>query len=505
MSDASSSPTGHAGDAVYEPPSNLAGRVVSSLRWKFASQILREGTRLAVAIVLARLLTPDEWGLATMALVVAALLELVPDSVTGGLVQRSRITENDRSTIFWTASALGLGVALAGILGSSAIAAFFGEPDARELVMAVSVGLLIASLGVVPEALLQRDLNFRSLELRQMAATLVGAVVALTLAFAGAGSWALVGNMLAIATTSCILLWVFVEWRPQARFSWSSFTSLGMYGMRMLGTQLLTFVQLNGDKVLVGRSLGAAPLGTYAFSFNLMFSPIVNIAFPIQNVLFPAYSTIQDDMERLRTAWLRGKRLTVVVLAPLFLMVFVVAPDLVRVVFGTTWDDAIPVLRLLCVAGVAYSLMTQNPTLLLVRNRMRTLIRWSLVVTIATLSAIAVGLNWGVVGVAAAYATVQWLLVVPDTWITTRTASIRLGTALRAAAAPLPFAIPSTAVALALWAGLVEAGAPAALRLLVVPPVLLALYAGSIWLFAPRLRAEAGEALALARSRRAGE
>jgi O-antigen/teichoic acid export membrane protein len=490
-----------ADEFVYAAPESLAGSVATSLKWKFGSQALREATRLTVAIILARILTPEEWGLAAIALVVAALLELIPDSVSGGLVQRSRISEHDRSTIFWTALGLGVGVSLLGVAGSGAIAEFFGEPEARNLIAAVSVGLAITSLGVVPESLLMRDLDYRSLELRHMAATGVGAATALTLAFAGAGAWAIVGNALAWVATSVTLLWAFVRWRPRLTFSRASFSSLGSYGLRMFGSQALTFAQLGGDKVLVGRYLGAASLGTYAFSFNLMFTPIVNIAFPIQNVLFPAFSTIQEDEDRLRAAWLRGKRVTVAVLAPLFLTVLVIAPDLIPVVFGSKWDDAIPVLQLLCVAGVGYALLTQNPTLLLVRNEMRTLLRWSAFATGFLLASIAVGLSWGVVGVAATYALARWLLVVPDTFITTRTASIPLRTALGTACAALPFAFAATAVALGLRFALEAAGVPAVIRLLVVAPSVLAIHIGLIRLWSPTLWAEAGEALRYARRR----
>jgi len=253
--------------------------------------------------------------------------------------------------------------------------------------------------------------------------------------------------------------------------------------------------------VLVGRYLGAASLGTYALSFNLMFTPIVNIAFPIQNVLFPAYSTIQDDEDRLRAAWLRGKRLAVAALAPLFLTALVIAPDLVPVVFGSKWEDAIPVLQLLCVAGVAYALLTQNPTLLLVRNEMRTLLRWSTFVTAFMLGAIAVGLTWGVVGVATTYAIARWAVVLPDTWISTRGAAIRLPTALAAACASLPFAAAATGAALLLRFLLVEAGLPAALRLLVVAPSVVTFYVALVWAFSPSLRDEAKDAIRLARRR----
>ncbi len=489
---------------TYLQPESLTPAVTTGIKWKLASLLVREGTRVAVGILLARLLTPDEWGIAGIALVVAAVFQMIPDLALGhALVQRASITEKDRSTVFWLSLGLGMGVTVVGIALSGPIAAAFSEPEVENLFRAVSVGFTISALATVPAALLTRDLAYRSLELRQIAGTIAGAVVAVTLALAGAGPWAIVGNSLAALSASTILLWILTSWRPRLVFSSASARTLGLFGATVFGSQLLLYAQLNGDKLLVGRYLGANALGLYSFAYSLMFAPILNIAFPLQQVLFPALATIQGDEGRLREAWLRGKRLSVAIVAPLFLIVAVVAPDLIPVVFGERWEDAIPVLQMLCVAGVAYSLGTLDWSLLVVRAKVRTLLRLSLLVTATVIGAVAIGLQWGIVGVAVAYAIAMWTLALPTMWITTRAGSVRFSETLRAATSCLPFALASALAGYGVRRGLLEVGTPVGLRIVATAATITSVYVAGAWLGSPPLRAEIKRAADRARRWRA--
>jgi O-antigen/teichoic acid export membrane protein len=480
-----------AGESAYEAPESLVAPVLTGVKWKITTLVIREGSRLAIGILLARLLTPAEWGLAGMALVVMAFLTVVSDfSLAAALVQRPRITEADRSTMFWTSLGIGAGMTVLGIAFSGVVADFFGEPDVQPLFAVASLGFFITATEKVPGALLTRDLAYRSLEIRQIVATLSGAAMALVLALLGAGPWAIIGNSLTLATVSTILLWSFTTWRPHLVFARDSFRELTGFGASFLGSQLLVSLQINADKLLVGRYLSASAYGSYAFAYQLMFTPVMNVAYPLQVVLFPAYATIQADTERLNAAWLRSKRVAVAVMAPAFLGMVVVAPDLIPAVFGSRWDDAIPVLQLLCFAGIAYSLSTANGLLLMVKDKLSTLFRLTLLVTITTTACAAAGLHWGIVGVATAYALAHWALVVPDFWITTRSTSFRLLPALRAAFSPMPAVLGATAVAYAVRRALLEIGAPAGIRIVAAAAVLVIVYVALAYVTSVPLRNE---------------
>jgi PST family polysaccharide transporter len=494
------------GDA-YEPRENLTGTVVTNLKWSVSSRLIRDGTRFALGIVLARLLTPAEWGVAGMALVVVALVAMLTDvGLAAALIQRVRITEADRSTLFWASLGIGLAATVICIALSGLVARFFGEPQVQALFAVASLTFAISSLERLPGTLLTREMAFRALEIRQITATVAGASVAFALALAGAGAWAIVGNAVATAVVSCALLWFLTSWRPRFLFDWPSFRRMTSYGGKLLASQLATYFQINADKILAGRYLGAASLGNYQLAYQLMFMPVGSIAYPLQGVLFPALSSIQDDHDRLSRAWIRGKRLSVAIMAPLFVTMLVIAPDFIPTVFGSAWIDAVSILQLLCVAGVAHSLATLNWSVLMVRDKTGTLFRLTLFVSAIVVGFATVGLHWGIVGVAAAVAIAYWLVTVPEMWITTRATGVDFRAAMQATCSSLPaVAVAGGAAALA-RAGLVDVGVPALLRIVVAMCLILVVYGAALYATSAPLRVEmaaAAHKLLRARSARA--
>jgi PST family polysaccharide transporter len=202
---------------------------------------------------------------------------------------------------------------------------------------------------------------------------------------------------------------------------------------------------------------------------------------------------VDPDIERVR-----------VIKATLFLLMFVLAPDLLPTVFGPRWDDAIPVLQLLSLAGVAYSLATQDWLLLLVRNKTITLLGLTSIVTVAISVAAAIGLAWGIVGVAAAYAIAQWAVVVPSALVVSRSASVPLRALGGSMTSPLPFVAGATAAAYAVRIALVEVGVPAWARMAIVSVVLVGLYVGLAYAGSKALREEIRSAVTYTRSRLPG-
>ena len=492
-------PTGGDEDAGHAVPESLSKPVVAGLKWKLFAQLIREGSRFGIAVLLARLLTPAEWGVASIALAFGALLTMIADlALPYALIQRPRITEADRSTMFWTAAALGVAGTLVGVALSGPASDVFDEPQLQSLFAVLCIGITIASLEKVPGSLLVRDFRFRALELRQIAAALVGAAASLVLALTGAGAWAIIGGSLATTTASCALLWYVTKWRPRFTFSRGSFRRLTSFGSTTLGSLLLTYVQQYADRLLIGRNLGASAAGTYVLAYNLMFIPIVNITGPLQAVLFSVFSRIQDDPERIAAGWLRGRRLTVALMAPAFMTLFVVGPQLVPLVFGPQWEDSIPVLELLCLSGVGYALAADNNVLLLARNKAGTLLRITGFATAVILAAIVIGLEWGIVGVAAGLAVAQWSLFLPTTFATARAGSVGFAQAVGASTVSLPFVAIGTAAALAIRISLLSVGAPDLVVIALAATALLTVYPAASYVGSSSLRSEMNAAWARA-------
>jgi O-antigen/teichoic acid export membrane protein len=406
---------------VIEGADSMRSRIVSGLAWKIVSQVFRQGSRVAVAIVLARLLTPHDYGLAAMVLAFSALVIIFSDLALGAaLVQRKELSEADRSTVFWVSAALGVVFTFIGIACSWPIAAFFGEPAVQPLFAAFSISFLVTALGTTQTALLSRDMNFKSLELRMMAGTAVGGVVGIWLALEGYGAWAIIGQQLAIACVSTALLWALSPWRPRFVFSMETIRDYWRFSGSVFGTRILFYLNRNADNVLIGRFLGSAALGVYAVAYNIMLMPLSRIAQPVVEVLFPAFSRMQEDRPRMASAWLRGNRMIGAITIPAMLGLMVVAPEFIRVVLGERWAEAIPVIQLLAWVGLLQSLQRLNSSVLMACDRARTLLWYSVVVLLASLAAFVFGLQWGIVGVAAAYAASSTVVELYYTWLTAR-------------------------------------------------------------------------------------
>lgn len=399
------------GDGRDRPPGHeLRSLVASGLRWKGASRVVLLGFSFASTLILARLLTPRDFGLAGLALVFSGLAFLFADlGIGASIVQRSTLTEKDRSTAFWSNAGLGFALTLVGIGLSWPLADLYDQPEVQPLFAVVSLTFLFTALGTTQGALLIRSLSFRSLELRTIVATCTSLTIGIVLAALGYGPWAIIAQSLAVSGISTILLWRSSPWRPRLVFSSESLGHLLGFGSLIFGSNLVRYLERNVDNFLVGRYRGPAALGSYSIAYNIMLIPLLNLVTPIQQVFFPALSRIQQTDE-IAAIWLRMTRVIAAITVPALLGMAVVAPDFVVVVLGEKWRAAIPVLQILAWVGIVLIISSQATTLLQAVGRAGIVFRYSIASAIMSIAGFAIGLEWGIVGVAAGYAIAKTLL-----------------------------------------------------------------------------------------------
>jgi O-antigen/teichoic acid export membrane protein len=469
----------------------LRSRVAGGVRWKVLGQTSAQVTTAASSIALAHLLNPHEFGLAGMALVFTGIGAVFGDlAFSAALIQRPTLLEEDRSTAFWTNVAAGSFLMLLGIGISPFVADFFGRPSVAPLFAGTSVIFLLWALSSTQTALLTREMNFRSLELRAVASAFAGAAAAVTLAMAGAGAWAIVGQGLVQAATSLVLLWMLSSWRPTFTYSKSSLRTLGSYSGKTLISQLLGYLVSNVDNLLVGRFLGSFALGVYSVAYNAMFLPVSRVSQPIQTVLFSAFAKLQNEPKRLAEAWARGNQVISALNVPTFLGMAVVAPDFVPVVLGRQWHAAVPVLQFLSLAGVGATLQTLNWATMQAMGRPGVMLRFRLFSTPVTLIAFAIGLHWGVVGVAASFAVSRFVVTPVSTTITCRALGCsRIWGVRREALVVCLATVMAVAVALARL-GLVHLGLPAGARLAALVLLGIVVYGALLLVWAPNVIGE---------------
>jgi O-antigen/teichoic acid export membrane protein len=469
----------------------LESRIRSGVAWKAASQITLQVSRMIVALTLARLLAPNDWGLAAMVFVFSGFVVVFTDNALGtALIQRRELHKGDRSTVFWISAGIGLALALAGIALSGPLADYYGKPAVRPLFAAVSVGFLVSALGTTHMALLARDMRFRRLELRQIAATIVGAVAGITIALKGFGPWAIVGQQLAEAAVSTALLWWLMPWRPSLRVSVASLRRLGGFAGNVFGENLLYQAGRNLGTLLIGRFVGAVALGAYALATNVILVPFSRLAGPLQQVFFPAFSRISNDRERIADVWIRASRLVGALAFPALAGLVIVAPDFVNVVLGSRWSRATPVIQILAWVGLIQALQTLSGEVLLAVGRAGTLLRFTALWFVATVGACALGLRWGIVGVAVCTAAVTTLVEPLRTYLTTQALGIPFLRFPRAFAGVAQATAAMAVVLVPTRMMLVSAEVPATARLGLLVVLGTVTYAGACKLRAPEVANE---------------
>jgi O-antigen/teichoic acid export membrane protein len=485
-----------------EESGSLRGHVFRGLAWKALSQIVGQGGRLAVAVILARLLSPRDFGLAGMVLVFSSLVMVFSDMALGAaLVQRKELGERDRATVYWTSVGAGVLFTLIGLAAADPLSRFYGEPDVRPLLMVLSSTFLISSIATTHEALLVREMQFRAVELRVMVGLLCGAAAGVTTALNGGGAWAIIAQQVAGALVTTILLVKRSPWRPTLSFSRASLRDLGGFSGFVLGHRLLYYIHRNADNLLIGRFIGASALGVYSLAYNVMLIPFSRIAGPIQQVMFPAFSRIQDQPARIADLWIRATRIVGAISIPALVGLVIVAPDFVPVVFGNRWDAAVPLIQVLAWVGLLQSLQTLNTEILQARDRTATIFRFSIGFFIAHLTAFIVGLQWGVEGVAVAYAISSTLVEPVFTWLTARSVGISPLRLLTSMAGVVQAALIMGMVVYLLRTKLMDAGMAELPRLVLCIAAGAAVYLPVCIWRQPELRAETRMLQRLRRSR----
>ncbi len=392
----------------------LETKTVSSIGWSAASQIARLLMQILISAILARLLTPNDFGLIAMIIVFSSFVAIFSDfGLSSAIVQRKEIPDGALSSIFWIG--VGLGALLTTTLAVSAplIAAFYSEPRLTPLVVFISTTFFIASFSYVPSALLTKNMNFKAIAIIGICAIGIAGPISVFLAFSGYGVWSLAWNTVLSTAITVVFTWIYCRWVPHFSLRLQQVKELLGFGMNLTGNSFVGYFQRNLDNLLIGRFLGPTPLGFYNLAYNLLLFPLGNISDVVGRVMFPALSIIQHDKQKVREAYVAANRYIAVVSFPLMTWLLVTAPELIRVVYGPKWVTAILLVQILALASMEQSIGANVGWIFLSQGRTDVLFKLSIFTTIVVAIAFAVGLRWGVEGVAIAYTIASYLLAYP--------------------------------------------------------------------------------------------
>jgi O-antigen/teichoic acid export membrane protein len=396
------------GDKSKHMSGDLTRSVVRGAGWTGISQIMQQGFHLLAMIVLARLLLPDDFGIASMAIIFTSIAVAVFDlGLNQAIIQRKEITESHLSTTFWLVLFMGVIFCIVIVFASPWVAKFFNNDAVGPVLAVASISCVICPLGSVHGALLRKKLDFFRFSVAEATAAVVYLATAVSMAFAGFGVWSIVAGGLANDATYVTMRWILYRWHPSFTFSISSLKDLWSFGMNQTGTKLIEIIDQRMDYLIIGRFLSAASLGFYNLGLRVTHMPSQYLRFIITRVAFPAFSTIQDENTRLRRGFLKGVAYISIIGLPLFVGLVIVAPEFVRVIFGQKWELAILPMQILCAAAVFRVLGLAVPSLMLSKGRPDILLKISLTRLVLLVGAFLVGVRYGTVGVAIALSSVE--------------------------------------------------------------------------------------------------
>ncbi len=384
---------------------NLHQRAVKSLFWAGAAQGGRLAFQLLIMAVLAHFLMPSDFGLIAMATVfVEFALILVDFGIGRALIQKQDIRDAHFSTALWFHLAAGVLCYAVFWVAAPLVSLFYARPELTGVIRFLSLDFILAAIGFVPQALLQRQMNFKALAQRDMAAIVIAGCAGVVAALNGWGVWSLALYSVVFTAMSSCLLWFFSRWRPRAVFDRSALGEILHFSANVTGINFVTQASRNVDQLLIGRFLGAQPLGYYALAARLILLPIQNVSWVVTRVLFPAFSRIQEDLNRLAQAYLRVIESIAMLAFPLMALIFILIPDFVTVFYGEKWNPVIFLVRALACCGLLQSLSSTVSLVFMALGKPQVLFKFSLFISFpATVLAVLWGMRFGVMGVALAY------------------------------------------------------------------------------------------------------
>ena len=379
-----------------------------------ATQGLTLGIQVASTVILARLLTPEDYGAVAMVTALTGFVSLFRDfGLSGAIIQSRSISREQIDSLFWINAGLGTLVMIVMMASAPLVAAFYHRPELKWVTIGVSLTSFFSSLGTQHAALLHRRMRFKTLAFVQVPALVAGFASAMAVALAGGRSWALVANQVVAAVWSTATLWIVSGFRPRLPRKGTGVRDLLRFGASILGFDLIYYVRDHVDQILVGRVWGAQLLGLYSRALALLTLPLANLRQPLNKVAFPAMSRLADDAERYRSYYVKYSSLLAFITMPIVAFLFACSENIIRLFLGPKWIGAAVIFRILAIAGFVSSVASLRVTIILSSGQGRKLIRWGLLYMLATVAGYAGGLPWGPKGVAIGYCVATYLTLHP--------------------------------------------------------------------------------------------
>ncbi len=408
------------------PGGEIARKAVRAVAWNYIGWFLAKVVVLASTAVLARLLTPEDFGVVGFAAVVISFLAVLQELGLGSaLIQRRGGVDDAADTVFTFNLMVGAALTLVVLGLAPSVASFFDEPQVTPLLQALSATFLLNALATTHITLLRRDLAFARKAIPDIGSSVVKGLVGVLAAVAGYGVWSLVLAQLAGSVAAVLLSWSVIPWRPRIRIQVPLLRSLTRFGGTLMVADIVHALVANLDYVIVGRVLGGTALGIYVLAYRLPELLLIGFASVLNQAVFPAFASVQDRPEALRRGFLATVRYSSMVVVPIGLGLIVAADPIVSALLGDRWIEAIPVLRVVAASALISSLMVSDGDLYKATGRPQLLSRFAMLKLALLVPALLVGVQYGLLWVAVAHLATTLVVKLARAVLVARTLQLR--------------------------------------------------------------------------------
>jgi polysaccharide transporter, PST family len=389
-----------------------------SLRGGAMSMISQGGnvaTQVISTIVLARILVPEDFGLVAMVSAITGYVAILVDLGTRDAVaQHPRINTGEASALYWITAALGLAVALLTVICAPLIASFYGAPKLEAITMALAIPIMLSGLYYQQYALMRRALMFRKLAIIDISGNVIGTALAILLAHLGYGYWALVWKPAITAFVTASGIWVTCGWWPGRPTLTQGVRAMIRFGLNVTGFNIADTISRAMDRVAIGHNFGARELGFYQNALNVYENAVNISSSPLHNVASATLSKLRDDIDALKGAWSTALSSLAFFAAPAFAVLAVVGQDLVVLLLGPKWKTAGTILSILALRGPGQVVVNTQGWLHVAAGRPDRWRHYGVLNIGFTIIALLCGLRYGAIGVAASYAILAYIIMVPS-------------------------------------------------------------------------------------------
>lgn len=377
---------------------SLRSKTVKGVVWSSIERFSTQGVQFLIMIIMARLLTPKDYGLIGMlAIFLAVAQSLIDSGFSQALIRKQDRTDVDNSTVFYFNIVVSSALYLILFIAAPFVADFYNQPELTSVMRVVCLGVILNSLAVVQRALLTVRIDFKTQAKASLSAAVISGCIGIVLAYCGFGVWSLVVQQLLNLSVNTLLLWIFSKWRPIAVFSWKSFHELFAFGSKLLASGLLDTLYRNIYPIVIGKLFSASSLGHYTRAHQFSEFPSSNVTGIIQRVTYPILCGIQDETERLEAVYRKFLKLSAFIIFPLMIGMSAVARPFIDIVLGTQWGFCGQLLQIICFAMMWYPIHAINLNLLQVKGRSDLFLRLEIIKKILGITVLCITAPFGLV------------------------------------------------------------------------------------------------------------